>query len=84
MSNDKSIVDKQGLCTFYDNIPIQNETINFFTGNPREPILKLCENGDIFVHGKKIENDIEVVEGMRDFLYSQGLCKGIAQTKEIK
>lgn len=39
-----------------------------FHGNSEEPILKLCANGDIFVKGKKIVNDIEVVEGMRELL----------------
>ena len=36
--------------------------------NNGEPILKLCANGDIFVKGKKVVNDIEVVEGMRELL----------------
>jgi hypothetical protein len=31
-------------------------------------ILKLCENGDIFVKGKLVENDKEVVDAMREFL----------------
>ena len=31
-------------------------------------ILKLCTNGDIFVKGKLIENDIEVVDALREFL----------------
>lgn len=31
-------------------------------------ILKLCSNGDIFVKGKLIENDKEVVDGLREFL----------------
>jgi len=41
-------------------------TINFNIKN--EPIIKLCANGDIFVKGKLIENDLELVEGMREFL----------------
>lgn len=31
-------------------------------------IIKLCVNGDIYVKGKLVENDIEVVEGMRELL----------------
>lgn len=31
-------------------------------------ILRLCTNGDIFVKGKLIENDIEVVDALREFL----------------
>lgn len=33
-----------------------------------EDILVLRPNGDILVHGKLVENDKEVVEGMRKFL----------------
>lgn len=33
-----------------------------------EPILELKENGDILVKGKLIENDIEVVDALREFL----------------
>jgi hypothetical protein len=47
---------------------IEPNTITFHTGNETEPILKLCQNGDIFIKGKLVENDLEVVEGMRKFL----------------
>jgi len=43
-------------------------TISFITDDQLEPIIKLCQNGDIFVKGKLVENDLEVVEGMREFL----------------
>jgi len=43
-------------------------TISFCNKNEKEPIIKLCSNGDIFVKGKLVENDLEVVEGMREFL----------------
>lgn len=33
-----------------------------------KPIIELKENGDIFVKGKLIENDKELVDGMREFL----------------
>jgi hypothetical protein len=49
-------------------------TISFITKEfNEEPFIKLCENGDIFVKGKLIENDIEVVDAMREFLTQQGL-----------
>lgn len=35
-------------------------------------MLKLKSNGDIFVKGKLIENDKEVVEGLRLFLKEMG------------
>jgi hypothetical protein len=47
---------------------IDANTITFHTGDETEPIIKLCQNGDIFVKGKLVENDLEVVEGMRKFL----------------
>ena len=39
-----------------------------FMGADNKPVLKLCSNGDIFVKGKLVENDKEVVDGMRMFL----------------
>jgi hypothetical protein len=47
---------------------LEPNTISFNTENEKEPIIKLCPNGDIFVKGKLVENDLEVVEGMREFL----------------
>ena len=43
--------------------------------NLNREILKLCENGDIFVKGRLAENDKEVVDALRDFLRGQGLLK---------
>jgi hypothetical protein len=39
------------------------------------PILELRANGDICVKGKIIENDIEVVDAMREFLKGAALLK---------
>jgi len=47
---------------------LEPNTITFHTGDETEPIIKLCQNGDIFIKGKLVENDLEVVEGMRKFL----------------
>jgi len=50
-------------------IQLEPNTINFFINmNAPEAILKLCANGDIYVKGKLVKNDIEVVEGLREFL----------------
>lgn len=43
-------------------------------GQNRE-LLKLCQNGDIFVKGRLAENDKEVVDALKQFLISQGLIK---------
>ena len=50
-----------------------SKEINFHTSNTE--ILKLCENGDIFVKGKLIGNDKEVLEDIRLFSLEQGLIK---------
>ena len=53
----------------------ESNTIHFFT-NENNEIIKLCDNGDIFVKGKLIENDKEVVDAMREFLKTQGYLNG--------
>jgi len=53
----------------------QSNTIQFSTNVDNE-IIKLCGNGDIFVKGKLIENDKEVVDAMREFLKTQGYLNG--------
>ena len=47
---------------------LESNTISFITADETEPIIKLCQNRDIFIKGKLVENDLEVVEGMRKFL----------------
>ena len=47
---------------------MEPNTITFHTGDRTEPMIKLCQNGDIFIKGKLVVNDLEVVEGMREFL----------------
>lgn len=39
-----------------------------FPGDSDTPVLKLEPNGDIYVNGKLVENDKEVVDGLRKFL----------------
>jgi hypothetical protein len=52
-----------------EKLNLEANTISFHPKENQEiPVIKLCGNGDIFVKGKLIENDIEVVQGMRDFL----------------
>lgn len=47
------------------------DTIFFINGEKNEHILRLCNNGDIFVKGRLAENDKEVVNALREFLKSQ-------------
>jgi len=53
----------------------KSNAISFFTNECNE-MIKLCDNGDIFVKGKLIENDKEVVDAMREFLKTQGYFNG--------
>jgi len=48
--------------------PVTND-IRFVIGDT--DILKLCENGDIYVNGTLAENDKEVVEALRIFIAGQ-------------
>ena len=64
-NNYKNIIEKAKEGTFY--IKPQPMDIIFYTAN-RE-VIRLCSNGDIHVKGKLIENDIEVVEGMKELVY---------------
>jgi hypothetical protein len=50
---------------------LECNTINFYSEVQETPILKLCANGDIFVKGKLIENDKEVVDALREFITKQ-------------
>lgn len=43
--------------------------------NQNIEIIKICENGDIFVKGKLVENDKDVTNALREFLTHQGLLK---------
>ena len=53
---------------------VQSNSVIFSTGDGDEA-LKLCDNGDIFIKGKLIENDKEVVDAMREFLKIAGFIK---------
>ena len=48
---------------------VEPNTISFTVGKFIEtPIITLRGDGDIFVKGKLIENDLELVNGLREFL----------------
>jgi hypothetical protein len=54
---------------------LEPKEIKFYSNESQNEILKLCENGDIFINGRLAENDKEVVDAMRKFLLKQGLIK---------
>ena len=60
----------------FNLVPQEQNTIFFLqVDKSNQEILKLCENGDIFVKGKLAENDKEVVDALREFLKGQGFLK---------
>lgn len=50
---------------------ISEQNVVFLKNNGTKELLRFCENGDIFVNGKLVENDKEVVDGLREFLKGQ-------------
>ena len=50
---------------------ILEQNVTFLKNNGTKELLRFCENGDIFVNGKLVENDKEVVDGLREFLKGQ-------------
>jgi hypothetical protein len=66
---------KMGNIKLTSPIPEKQNTIRFMQDNGAREILKLCENGDIFVKGKLAENDKEVVDALREFIKGQGFLK---------
>ena len=56
------------------DVDLESNTITFQMTDTTE-IIKLCKNGDIFIKGKLIENDKEVVDAMREFLIDSGHLK---------
>lgn len=47
---------------------ISEQNVVFLKNNGTKELLKFCENGDIFVNGKLVETDKEVVDALREFL----------------
>jgi hypothetical protein len=43
--------------------------------NPSIEIMRFELNGDIYIKGKLVTNDMEIVQGMRTMLKSQGYIK---------
>jgi hypothetical protein len=64
MSKEVEIIELKGS-------DLESNTITFNMTDTTE-IIKLCKNGDIFIKGKLIENDKEVVDAMREFLIDSG------------
>ena len=57
-----------------DNLLLGNEII--FNAN-NEEVLRICQDGNIHYHGRIIANDMEIVNGLREFLAGHNLIKPI-------
>ena len=69
----KQIVEVKGLDVLMDEM-INRLTYEFTTFNENEtkvPTLKICENGEIQIRGKTIITDLEVAQGLINFLAEQ-------------
>ena len=66
-----TILDKEETKYDLKVSDLESNTITFNMTDTTE-IIKLCKNGDIFIKGKLIENDKEVVDAMREFLIDSG------------
>ena len=72
-------------------IRLREDGILFFIPGPVGPgelFMELCPTGDIFIRGKHVTNDIEVVEGMRQLIRLHGIVnvdwnEGHAQTVTV-
>ncbi len=65
------------------NMPDKTKcTISFFTDSDKE-VLRFEDNGDIFLREEKITTDMQVVEGLRDFLQHVNIPPQLSNT-EIK
>lgn len=59
------------------------DTVFFMKENgASKEIVKLCENGDIFIKGNLAENDKQVVDAFREFLKGVGLLREQAQKQK--
>jgi hypothetical protein len=44
-------------------------------GAQGKEMLKFMPNGDVFIHGRLAANDMEIVEGIREFLKATGYIR---------
>ena len=58
-----------------DTVTTERNAIQFNVAPKGEPIICLKANGEIYVRGKLIEKDEQLVEAMREFLIESGFLK---------
>lgn len=65
------ILDTKSNGTNLMTNPLLEQNVVFLKNNGTKELLKFCENGDIFVNGKLVETDKEIVDALREFLKGQ-------------
>lgn len=56
-------------------VPEKNSISFILNDSDKFPIIHLKENGDIYIKGKLISNDLELIDAMREFLRGTGNLK---------
>lgn len=59
-------INSDEVCTGYLNLYVPTQNITFICGDLE--MMRLEANGNIFVKGKLIKNDIEAIDGFKEFL----------------
>lgn len=63
----ENVCDSSNVLTMGGTLAPSEDTITFQVGSYKE-FLELCPNGDIILKGKILENDLEIVEGLREMV----------------
>lgn len=71
--NGNSLFVASGITLESTSLP--HSIVFFYASNNNNEIIRICDNGDIFVKGVMIENDKQVVDALREFLSRQGFIK---------
>lgn len=61
------VYDSNSVLKLGGTLDSQENTIIFQVGSYKE-FLKLCPNGDIILKGNIVENDLDIVDGMREMI----------------
>lgn len=73
MTKDQALQATEML-TFESDLEPHPSLFSIYTNN--EVVLEFMRNGDIFVKGKLVENNKEIVEGFKEFLRNEGYFDG--------
>jgi hypothetical protein len=61
----------------------EESIMTLYANDQYDEILRFEQNGEIYIKGDLVTNDLDVVDGFRDFLNSQGYPAGESYLKQI-